>query len=257
MDSSLGPLAYPLLFPNGDTGWHVNIAHNTPTTSNSRAPRNKLTMLQYTAYRLAIRDDFSMLHHSQKLFLRWIVDMYVRIEGSRLHFIRQNQTSLRSEVYNNLTDYLELNMNARNVGRRVILPSSFNGSSRNMYQNYLDAMSIVQHFGKPSLFITMTCNPRWPEIVNNIGVGEAPNFRPDIIVRVFKSKLKSFIEGLIQNNIFGKVEALIYTIEFQKRGLPHAHILLTLNEQDKIVNAIDIDKVVSAEIPDIETHPTC
>jgi hypothetical protein len=52
-------------------------------------------MLQYAAYRLAIKEDFSMLHHSQKLFLQWIVDMYVRIEGTRLHFIRQNQTSLR------------------------------------------------------------------------------------------------------------------------------------------------------------------
>ena len=256
LDSSLDPLAYPLLFPNGDTGWHINISHNVPTTSNSRAPRNKLTMLQYAAYRLAIREDFSMLHHSQKLFLQWIVDMYVRIEGTRLHFIRQNQTSLRSEVYNNLTDYLELNPNANNVGRRVILPSSFNGSPRNMYQNYLDAMSIVQHFGKPSLFITMTCNPSWPEIVSNIGVGESANFRPDIVVRVFKSKLKALIEGLTLKKIFGKVEALIYTIEFQKRGLPHAHILLSLNEQDKIVNATDIDKVVSAEIPNIQTHPT-
>ena len=96
-----------------------------------------------------------MLHHSQKIFLQWIVDMYVRIEGSRLHFIRQNQTILRSEVYNNLTDYLESNIIASNVGRRVILPSSFNGSPRNIYQNYLDAMTIVQHFGKPSLFITI------------------------------------------------------------------------------------------------------
>ena len=57
-----------------------------------------------------------------------------------------------------------------------------------------------------------------------------------------------------KKNIFGKVEALIYITEFQKRGLPHAHILLTLNEQDKIVNAID--KVASAEIPNIQTHPT-
>jgi hypothetical protein len=40
-------------------------------------------------------------------------------------------------------------------------------------------------------------------------------------------------------------------------GLPQAQILLTLlNEQDKIVNAIDIDEVVSAEIPNIQTHPT-
>jgi hypothetical protein len=208
LDSSLDPLAYPLLFPNGDTGWHNNISHNVPTTPNARAPRNKLTMLQCAAYRLAIREDFSMLHHSQKLFLQWIVDMYVRIEGTRLHFIRQNQTSLGSEVYNNLTDYLESNPNASNVGRRVILPSSFNGSPTNMYQNYLDAMSIVQHFGKPSLFITS-----WPEIVSNIGVGESANFRPDIVVRVFKSKLKALIEGLTLKNIFGKVEALINTTE--------------------------------------------
>ena len=101
MDSSLDPLAYPQLFPSGDTGWHINIAHNVPTTSNLRAPVNKLTMLQYAAYRPAIREDFSMLHLSQKLFLQWIFDMYLRIEGSRLHFIRQTQTILRSEVYNN------------------------------------------------------------------------------------------------------------------------------------------------------------
>ena len=80
-DSSLDPLVYPLLFPNGDTGWHINIAHNVPTTSNSRAPRNKLTLLQYAAYRISIREDFSMFYHSQKLFLQWIVNMYVRIEG--------------------------------------------------------------------------------------------------------------------------------------------------------------------------------
>jgi len=131
LDSSLDPLAYPLLFPNGDTGWHIIIAHNVPTTSNSRAPKNKLTMLQYAAYQHAIREDFRMLHHSQKLFLQWIVERYVRIEGSRLHFIRQNQTIHWSEVYNNLTDYLGSNINASNVGHRVIFPSSFNGSPRN------------------------------------------------------------------------------------------------------------------------------
>ena len=61
---------------------------------------------------------------------------------------------------------------------------------------------------------------------------------------------------VLYKNIVGKVEAVIYTIEFQKRGLPHAHILLTLNEQVKIVNATDIDEVVFAEIPNIQTHPT-
>lgn len=254
LDSSLDPLAYPLLFPNGETGWHVNLKHSITSTSASTAPRNKITMLQYASFRLAIRDEFSILHSSQKLFLQWIVDIYVRIEGSRLHFIRQNQASLRADVYNNLTDFLQQHPNdsVNSVGHRIVLPSSFIGSPRNMYQNYLDAMAIVQHYGKPSLFITMTCNPNWPEISNNISPGDSPNFQPHIVVRVFRSKLKKLIECLEKSKIFGKVKALIYTIEFQKRGLPHAHILLTLDSTDKIN---DIDKFVSAEIPDISVNP--
>lgn len=177
LNPSLDPLAYPLLFPHGNQGWHCNIQHNIPSTSNANRPRTTTTMLQYASYRLAIRPNiFSLLHRSQKLFLQWIVDMYVRIEGARLHYIRNNQSTLRAEIYNNLTDFLHQHANGNddmlNIGRQIILPSSFNGSPRNMFQNYLDAMSIVQHFGKPSLFITMTCNPNWPEIKNNLNSGE-------------------------------------------------------------------------------------
>ena len=47
----------------------------------------------------------------------------------------------------------------------------------------------------------------------------------------------------------------MYTIEFQKRGLPHAHIVLWLAEADKITNPAEIDSVISAEIPDKLTDP--
>lgn len=255
LDPSLDPMAYPLLFPNGETGWHINYTHSLPSTSRSTAPRKKITMLQYASYRLAVRDEFSILHRSQKLFLQWLVDIYVRIEGTRLHFIRQNQLSLRTELYNNLTDFLHQRRDGNEdpIGRRVILPSSFIGSPRNMYQTYLDAMSIVQHFGKPSLFITMTCNPKWVEIVNSIHDTEHAHFRPDITVRVFRCKLKELIECIIKKEIFGKVLAIIYTIEFQKRGLPHAHILLTLC--DRIDSEELINKYVCAEIPDSNLCP--
>ena len=39
----------------------------------------------------------------------------------------------------------------------------------------------------------------------------------------------------------------MYLVEWQKRGLPHAHILIWL--QDKITSN-EIDDVISAEIPD-------
>lgn len=156
LSDSLDPLAYPLLFPNGDKGWRMNMSHSVQNTSTNSVHRSTKTMLQYACYRIALRDEFSLLHKSQKLFLQWIVDMYVRIESSRLKFIKDNQRNLRSDLYDNLTDFLNDGDNdSTSVGRKVILPSTFIGSPRNMHQNYLDAMCIVQHFGKPSLFITM------------------------------------------------------------------------------------------------------
>jgi hypothetical protein len=57
------------------------------------------------------------------------------------------------------------------------------------------------------------------------------------------------MEDLVKKHVLGKV------IEFQKRGLPHAHILLILNPEDKPRDVRDIDGVVSAEIPDPVEHP--
>lgn len=47
----------------------------------------------------------------------------------------------------------------------------------------------------------------------------------------------------------------MYTVEFQKRGLPHAHILVFLHPDDKIQIATEIDKIISAEIPDKDVDP--
>ncbi|KAI9120964.1 hypothetical protein K1719_007997 [Acacia pycnantha] len=47
----------------------------------------------------------------------------------------------------------------------------------------------------------------------------------------------------------------IYTIEFQKRGLPHAHILLFLYPNDKIKDPEAIDNFICAEMPDKNISP--
>jgi len=48
---------------------------------------------------------------------------------------------------------------------------------------------------------------------------------------------------------------VIYTIEFQKRGLPHAHILVFLYPEYRYTHGKSIDKVISAEILDKKTDP--
>ncbi|XP_039605701.1 uncharacterized protein LOC120526605 [Polypterus senegalus] len=76
-----------------------------------------------------------------------------------------------------------------------------------------------------------------------------------ILPSVFHLKLEALIDDICKKHIFGFLKAIVYVIEFQKRGLPHAHILLIFKESCKPKNEELIDKIVSAEIPDIEITP--
>ena len=49
--------------------------------------------------------------------------------------------------------------------------------------------------------------------------------------------------------------AVVYTIEFQKRGLPHVHLILWL-KKDKPLDAAQIDAFISAQLPDPSIDPT-
>jgi len=43
--------------------------------------------------------------------------------------------------------------------------------------------------------------------------------------------------------------AEVYVIEFQKRSLSHAHIILTIASDDKPICREDVDRLISAKIP--------
>ncbi|XP_015965472.1 uncharacterized protein LOC107489220 [Arachis duranensis] len=140
---------------------------------------------------------------------------------------------------------------ATTYGRRIVFPATFVGGPKYIIQNYQDAMAICTKVGYPDLFLTFTCNPKWPEIVNHLSTrGLKAEDRPVIVCRTFKMKLDSLVKELPVNMLFGRVVAVVYTIEFQKRGLPHAHILLFLHKGDKLPTPDDIGKIISAKILD-------
>jgi hypothetical protein len=55
---------------------------------------------------------------------------------------------------------------------------------------------------------------------------------------------------MIYISIFGAVKSNLYVIGFQKRGLPHAHILIIMEDESKPRNTDDYYLAIQAEIPD-------
>ena len=136
------------------------------------------------------------------------------------------------------------------AGTHVILPSTYKGSPRDNIQRYCDAMAVVRELGKPSYFITMTCNPEWKEIVDHLPNGLEAHDCPDLVARVFNMKLNALLNDLLKKNVMGKVKGHTYVIEFQKRGLPHAHILMIMVDQDDPKCPEQYDCAVTAEFHD-------
>jgi hypothetical protein len=87
----------------------------------------------------------------------------------------------------------------------------------------MDAMALVRRFGKPDIFLTMTYNPNWDEIKRELYPSQTPQDRLDLVVRVFRAKLQEPKDRLLKKDILGKVRAHVYVVEFQKRGMLHAH----------------------------------
>ncbi|KAK9668839.1 hypothetical protein RND81_13G090300 [Saponaria officinalis] len=209
----------------------------------------KVSCRDYYCYKLQDRPT-NMLLRAGMCLQQYIVDMYVKIENTRLDFFRKSQDTIRAELYQGLLGTVEAGENcAANVGRRVILPLTYIGGPRDMVKQYLNAVALVHRYGKPDLFMTMTCNVNWPEIKEKLAPGKEAQNRPYLVSRVFRAKLLVLKKQIMEEHVFGEVSAFVYVVEFQKQGLPHAHLLIIHKPAFKLKCPADFDRFVSAEIP--------
>ena len=114
-------------------------------------------------------------------------------------------------------------------------------------------MAIVRILGRPSLFLTFIANPNWPEILYKLYPGQTANDRPDLITYMFKLKVNALLQD-IKDGCFNDLIGDVQIIEYQKRGLPHLHLLifLTIKHRDRLLDPIFINQVISAELPTLE-----
>ncbi|KAK3787086.1 hypothetical protein RRG08_013463 [Elysia crispata] len=74
-------------------------------------------------------------------------------------------------------------------------------------------------------------------------------------LEVLKLKFTALMDDTLKKEILGTVKANTPTVDFQKRGLPHAHILLITDREHKPITPAIIDEIVRAEIPDRNKNP--
>nr|XP_027101001.1 uncharacterized protein LOC113720276 [Coffea arabica] len=252
------PLQYPLLFPFGETRWHPEelIGAEHQAFDNPENNKEFVSMREYYAYKLQMRKKYTPgILSTGWLLQQYVIDMYIKIESQRLDYYRSRQQLIRREELQGIMDsVIAGHCQGSKIGQRVILPASFIGGPRDMRRRYVDAMTLVQKFGKPDLFITMTCTPSRPEVKKHMLPTDEGHNRPDLLARVFHAKLDLLKEQLFKKQIFGSVAAYTYVVEFQKRGLPHGHFLIILETASKLYSTESYDKIVSAEISDITAN---
>ena len=107
---------------------------------------------------MQIRNE-DWIQSASQLYQQYIVNQYAKIEQNHLNYLRQNQSSLRTECYQEIVDAIHAGDSANNIGHHIILPSTFSGRPQQMYQLYQNAIAIVHHFGKPDLLLHLHVIP--------------------------------------------------------------------------------------------------
>lgn len=90
---SYDALQYPILFWQGEDGYHFQLRLRDPATNEQTG--KKVSCMKFYAHRLMVRDNVdNHILKCGRVFHQYAVDMYVKIETERLRFIRLNQAQL-------------------------------------------------------------------------------------------------------------------------------------------------------------------
>ena len=232
---------YPLLFPLGSGGFYDEWSRGGRPSFCDRNGNETTTISsvsQFTKYVLYQKSE--LLSHIHTCVQQYILDQFSRWQSMAFQAMKKNADVLGS-IRARTARYKEVMKSQKSQkrpdSRPFMLPASVPGSPAHQKREIRNGLSIFARKGNPHLFITFTGNQKWPEFVRAVlelrpGIEDheitALNF-PDVMARVFRKKLADLEKDLRCGKIFGTEMCYIQRVtEFQKRGMPHAHISLRL-----------------------------
>nr|CAD2179517.1 unnamed protein product [Meloidogyne enterolobii] len=264
---------YPLLFPNGDDGFHENYKFNkvTKTSNNTNLSDNScsddeldddthkptLSLRDYIRYRLAIRKD-EPLHNifsaGGGLSQKFVLDYNARIDAEVASFLRTEALDMKKTHKKNILHHIARGANAQSIGDlgSLVMFRKYHPGTRPYFQNmFYNATTIMARTRKPgcaAFMLTFTSNPHWPEIKRNfLRPDQKLVDRFDIICRIYEDKKRHLTHLINKKNILGKILGSAQSREFQKRiGGPHLHRVYATDTEATPDN---IDGLIWAYIP--------
>ncbi|KAL6501969.1 hypothetical protein OROGR_027102 [Orobanche gracilis] len=158
-----------IVYPRGHYSGESILAAELANLDANKWKHNNVSAREFYCFLFQTRPtDITNILRTGRLAQQYQIDCYVKIETQRLDYLRgeQMRANIRTESFEGIIDSMACKgkLMGSDVGQRFVLPASYVGSPRDMRRRYLNALALVSEYGKPDFFITMTCNPNWPEI---------------------------------------------------------------------------------------------
>ena len=130
------------------------------------------------------------------------------------------------------------------------IPAVVHGSVAFLRKHRRKLFDVMRDDGNADLFLTLTADKRWKEVEG------LPEDDIVAIARVFRERLKNFLDILVEEKVLQRsILQISVSIEWQRRGTPHAHCLLWFHPSEKLISIQEIDELIRTRFTFDEVCP--
>jgi hypothetical protein len=219
-DPKFEPLAYPILFPYGEDGWSKKggLKFMDYITSRMLMPEDGVYYASGDGEHIFPSNRFQLWHRLGQVYhcdqISRMIDDHLAYQ--RYHSNKVSRAVEVEEQHDGVVDGVDddghedgfIQDGGGNVGGDAasvayapgsvpsFLSDRFHGSRRNLKKKAINALHLVSTYGKASCFLTVTCNTKWPELVEALPPGQSAYDSPLITSMVFHHRLDALLKNL-------------------------------------------------------------
>jgi hypothetical protein len=220
-------LVYPLIFWNGSGGCDIRDSEN-PQGATRRIRKVLISFI------LQPRDHF--IDQLTTLREEFICAVYGRLINITITFLAQAQRrcfAREDEIRDENSDGVP-----KEYSLGTFIPPALTASDEYWHPIAPKWFALSTPLGPPTFFLTFTMNPYWAKYqALKRDRGTFPHSAMTAIV--FKAKLSALMKFIKDHEILGNVSCFVWRIKYQKRGLPHAHILFWTDFDTQDIHAVE------------------